>query len=72
MASDFEKPDKVHTLYNEEIMKKMWPLPIGDLFMVGKSTAAKLRDLGIETIRDLAICKPEKYKGISKIKPHSS
>ncbi|MBS5719783.1 MAG: DNA polymerase IV [Clostridium sp.] len=62
MASDFEKPDKVHTLYNEEIMKKMWPLPVGDLFMVGKSTAAKLRELGIETIKDLAICKPEKIQ----------
>ena len=36
MASDFEKPDRVHTLFSYEIEKKMWPLPIGDLFMVGK------------------------------------
>ena len=27
MASDFEKPDKVHTLFPEEIATKMWPLP---------------------------------------------
>ena len=30
MASDFEKPDKVHTLFVSEIESKMWPLPIGD------------------------------------------
>lgn len=39
MASDFEKPDKVHTLFPDEIRKKMWPLPAGELFMVGPSTA---------------------------------
>ena len=54
MASDFEKPDKVHTLFNNEIITKMWPLPIEDLFMIGKSTSAKLKELGINTIKDLA------------------
>ena len=54
MASDFEKPDKVHTLFPEEIQKKMWPLPVSELFMVGRSTAEKLRLLGIKTIGDLA------------------
>ncbi len=54
MASDFEKPDKVHTLFDEEVEEKMWPLPIEDLFMVGKSTSKKLRELGINTIGDLA------------------
>jgi len=58
MASDFEKPDKVHTLYPEEISAKMWPLPVGELFMVGKSTAAKLELLGIKTIKDLAKTDP--------------
>ncbi len=57
MASDFEKPDKVHTLYNSEIKDKMWPLPIEDLFMVGKKTALILRKLNINTIGDLAIAK---------------
>ena len=38
MASDFEKPNKVHTLFNNEIPSKMWPLPIEELFMVGKKT----------------------------------
>lgn len=54
MASDFEKPDKVHTLFPEEIEEKLWPLPVGDLFSVGGSTAAKLRRVHIETIGDLA------------------
>lgn len=54
MASDFEKPDKVHTLYSNEITSKMWPLPVGDLFMVGKKTAEALNKLNINTIGDLA------------------
>ena len=54
MASDFQKPDKVHTLFDEEIRTKMWPLPIEDLFMVGKQTSKKLRELDINTIGDLA------------------
>ena len=54
MASDFEKPDKVHTLFLREVPKKMWPLPVGDLFTVGSSTADKLRQAKIMTIGDLA------------------
>ncbi len=54
MASDFQKPDKVHTLYYHEIQKKMWPLPIDDLYMCGKSTVAAFHKLGIWTIGDLA------------------
>ena len=55
MASDFEKPDKIHTLYKEEIRDKMWPLPIEELFMVGKKSAMKLKNMGINKIGDLAI-----------------
>ena len=54
MASDFEKPDKIHTLYEAEIPTKMWPLTIADLFMVGKKSIPKLEQLGIKTIGDLA------------------
>lgn len=54
MASDFEKPNKVHTLFQYEIEKKMWPLPVTDLFMVGKSSSKTLIELGIKTIGDLA------------------
>lgn len=54
MASDLEKPNKVHTLFVEEIKEKMHPLPIEDLFMIGKASSKKLRDIGINTIGDLA------------------
>jgi DNA polymerase-4 len=54
MASDFTKPDRVHTLFPKEIQEKMWPLPIEDLFMVGRATAPKLHKMGIFTIGDLA------------------
>ena len=54
MASDFEKPDKVHTLFPEEIADKMWPLPVGELFSCGKSSSAHLMSVGIKTIGDLA------------------
>lgn len=54
MASDFSKPDMVHTLFDEEIKTKMWPLSIDDLFMLGKSSAVKLKDMGIYTIKELA------------------
>lgn len=54
MASDFEKPDKIHTLWKEEIMQKMWNLPASELFMVGKKSLPKLQKMGIKTIGDLA------------------
>lgn len=54
MASDFTKPDRIHTLFPEEIPSKMWPLPVEDLYMVGSSSASRLRALGIRTIGELA------------------
>lgn len=53
-ASDFKKPDLVHTLFPEELPKKFWPLPVEDLLYVGHSTAERLHTLGIRTIGDLA------------------
>ena len=54
MAGDFEKPNKVHTLFPEEMEEKMWPLPVRDLFLVGPATEKKLKVYGIYTIGDLA------------------
>lgn len=54
MASDFTKPNRTHTLYASEIKEKMWPLPVGDLFLCGKSSEATLNKLGIFTIGELA------------------
>ena len=55
MASDFEKPDMVHTLFKNEIETKLWPLPVGELFMVGKATKEELSKLNIKTIKELAL-----------------
>ena len=54
MASDFEKPDKIHTLYDYEVDTKMKNLPIDELFGIGKKTSEKLKQMGIKTINDLA------------------
>ncbi len=54
MAGDFEKPNKVYTLFREEMEEKMWPLPVRDLFLVGPATEKKLKVYGIYTIGDLA------------------
>ncbi|WP_461810026.1 Y-family DNA polymerase [Faecalimonas sp.] len=54
MASDFEKPNRVHTLFPEEIKVKMWPLPVSRLYMAGKASVEVLRKLEIKTIGELA------------------
>ena len=54
MAGELEKPDKLMTLFPEEIEEKLWPLPVEELFMVGRRTAPRLRKMGIRTIGDLA------------------
>lgn len=59
MAGDFEKPDKCHTCFPDEIERKLWPLDVGDLFMVGRKTKPKLNLWGIYTIGDLAKINPQ-------------
>lgn len=56
MASDFEKPDRTHTLFAHEVPVKMWPLPVRELFFVGGSAAGKMERIGIHTIGELAAC----------------
>lgn len=68
MASDFEKPDKVHTLYRQEIPGKMWPLPVRELFSVGASTAEKLERARIRTIGELANTELSRVQRIVGIK----
>ena len=58
MASDFEKPNRVHTLFPEEISKKMWPLPVSSLYMAGRASVEVLRKLEINTIGELAGTNP--------------
>ena len=66
MASDLKKPDMVHTLFPEEIQSKMWPLPVSELFFVGRVTAKKLFDVGIKNIGELAAADPVWLKSILK------
>lgn len=54
MASDFKKPDRVHTLFTSQIKEKMWPMPVSSLYMCGKSSVKTLEKLGIRTIGELA------------------
>lgn len=68
MAGDFKKPNLVHTLFPEEIQSKMWPLPVSDLFFVGRATTKKLFNLGIKTIGELANADPNILK--SHMKQH--
>lgn len=62
MASEFEKPDRVHTLFPWEIQTKLWPMPIDFLFMAGRRTVAALKKIGVETIGDMAALSPELVK----------
>lgn len=62
MAGDFSKPDKVHTLFPEEIEAKLWPLAVSELFFGGKATTNKLFSLGIKTIGDLAAADEQMIK----------
>lgn len=68
MASDFTKPDRVHTLFEEEIPSKMWPLPVSELFMLGRRTIPKLYNMRIKTIGQLA--KTDKQLMIKKFGKH--
>lgn len=58
MASDLRKPDAVSTIYSDEIRERLWPLPIRDLFMIGRNTEKKLVNIGIRTIGDFANADP--------------
>lgn len=66
MGSEMKKPDRVHTLFPDEIQEKMWPLPVEELFMVGRATARKLRKVNINTIGELAMANPFYLKTLLK------
>lgn len=70
MASDFVKPDRVHTLFENEIPSKMWNLPTSEMFMLGKKTVPKLYQMGIKTIGDLA--KTDRETLIKKFGKHGN
>jgi DNA polymerase IV (DinB-like DNA polymerase) len=54
VASDFQKPDGLTMVKEEEVWKFLEPLPVRKLLWVGRKTESKLNELGINTIGDLA------------------
>lgn len=66
MASDFEKPDKVHTLFKDEIVTKLWPLDVKNLFMVGKKTTSELYKINVHTVEELAHTNIKKLEKLFK------
>jgi DNA polymerase-4 len=64
MASEFQKPDRVHTLWQREIESKLWPQPIDFLFMAGRRTVKKLTRLGVMTVGDMAHLSPVLVKEV--------
>lgn len=66
MGSELKKPDQIHTIWPSEIEKKMWPLPVGELYMVGRATAQKLQRININTVGDLAKADQNHMKALLK------
>ena len=62
MAGELEKPDKVLTLFPWEMEQKLWPLPVRELFYVGRATEEKLHRMGIYTIGQLAKADPRELR----------
>lgn len=54
MASDMKKPRGITILRRRDLAKKLHPLPIDDMWGIGKKNAPKLKEIGILTIGDLA------------------
>jgi len=66
MGSELQKPDMVHTLFPEEVERKLWPLPVGELFFVGRATKRKLLSIGIKTIGEIAAADPALLRAVLK------
>lgn len=62
MASDMKKPNGITVLRKRDLPHILWPMPIEEMFGVGKASSPKLKQLGINTIGDLV-----HYKDIDKI-----
>ncbi len=59
LGSDYKKPDATTVISRENWRDMVWPLPVGDLLFVGRAARRTLSQFGVETIGQLAACKPE-------------
>lgn len=59
LGSDMKKPDATTVISPNNFKKKVWGLDVGDMLMIGRKTADKLKGLGIVTIGDLANTNPK-------------
>ncbi|MGM7268117.1 DNA polymerase IV, partial [Erysipelothrix rhusiopathiae] len=64
MASDMQKPRGITVLRIREVSQKLWPLSIESMYGIGQKTVPKLKQMGIETIGDLARFNPDHLKSI--------
>lgn len=64
LASDLKKPDAVTVIGKNDVEKKVWPLPCGYLFGVGRNTEKSFHRMGIRTIGDLAAMPENIMSGI--------
>lgn len=54
IGSDYKKPDATTVITEENFKDIVWPLPVGDMFGVGRKSREKLERFGVTTIGDLA------------------
>lgn len=64
MGSDYKKPMGITIIRKKDIAKILYPLPIGDMFGIGKKTTIKLKKIGVNTIKDLAIRDDEELRKV--------
>ena len=54
MGSDYKKPMGLTIIHKSDIPKILYPLPLEKMFGIGKKTCPRLKNIGINTIGDLA------------------
>ena len=59
LGSDYKKPDATTLISPENWQEIAWPLPVGAMLFVGRSAQRTLAQYGVETIGQLAACRPE-------------
>lgn len=59
LGSDYKKPDATTVISRENWQEIVWPLPVGDLLYVGAAARRLLHQYGVDTIGQLAACRPE-------------